>query len=275
MANPDLIKIFTDTRLQYTKHPTLLAACAASREKQFFYREGIFNHGESSFDFDKNRFEDETSVIVSNKRSFEAAEQYAKKGMKTCVLNFANFQHAGGGVFHGSGAQEESLCRTSTLFDAIGTPEMHKVFYDPHIELDDTEANDDAIYTPGVVVFKTDEYKPKMRPENEWFSVDVITCAAPCLGWGCGEISDKKLFALHESRARQILSIAAKNGAESLILGAFGCGAFQNPPEIVASAYKKVLPEFSHAFRIVEFAVFYIQNEIRNFEAFRAAFGIK
>lgn len=137
MGNPKLAEIFTDTRMQYMKNPTLLAACSESRKKQLFYREG------SSFDFDKNRFEEEASIIVSKKRTFEAAEQYAKKGMKTCVLNFANAVHPGGGVFHGAGAQEESLCRTSTLFDAIGTPEMHKVFYDPHYELDDTYANDD------------------------------------------------------------------------------------------------------------------------------------
>ena len=262
MANPDLVEIFTDTRMRYTSHPTLVSACELSKEKQVFYKEG------SSFDFDKNRFEGEAEVLVSKKRSFEAAEPYAKKGLKTCVLNFANAIHAGGGVFRGAGAQEESLCRTSTLFAAIGIPEMHKVFYDPHIRMDDTYANDDAIFTPGVVVFKTDEYKPKMRPEDEWFSVDVITCAAPCLGWECKDISDENLFKLHVSRARQILSIAAENGVETLILGAFGCGAFRNPPSVVARAYKTVLAEFRHSFKVVEFAIFCTAREEKNFTEF-------
>ena len=270
MANPKLAEIFTDTRMQYMKNPTLLSACSDSRKKQIFYREGI------SFDFDRNRFEEEASVVVSKKRTFEAAEPYAKKGMRTCVLNFANAVHPGGGVFHGAAAQEESLCRTSTLFDSIGSNEMRRVFYEPHLERDDTFANDDAIFTPGVVVFKTDEYMPVTRAESEWFSVDVITCAAPCLGWECKEISDEKLFEMHESRARQILSIAAKHGAEALILGAFGCGAFRNPPNVVAAAYKKVLSEFAHSFATIEFAVFCMPGkESENYDAFYNAFGKK
>ena len=43
--------------------------------------------------------------------------------------------------------------------------------------------NDDLIYTPGVVVFKTDELAdiiyPKMMPEEDWYLVNVITSAAP------------------------------------------------------------------------------------------------
>jgi uncharacterized protein (TIGR02452 family) len=35
-----------------------------------------------------------------------------------------------------------------------------------------------------------------------------------------------------------------------LILGAFGCGAFGNPPEVVAKAFRQVLAEQRyHAFR--------------------------
>ena len=42
-------------------------------------------------------------------------------------------------------------------------------------------SNDDIIYTPGVVVFKTDTSAPATMPESEWYEVDVITCAAPNL----------------------------------------------------------------------------------------------
>ena len=41
-----------------------------------------------------------------------------------------------------------------------------------------------------------------------------------------------------------------------LILGAFGCWVFQNPPEVVARAYKEVLAEFEYDFDTVEFAVY-------------------
>ena len=42
-----------------------------------------------------------------------------------------------------------------------------------------------------------------------------------------------------------------------LILGAFGCGAFQNPPEVVARAYKEVLAVFETG----EFAVYCLKRE--------------
>ena len=53
-----------------------------------------------------------TTYIVSGKRSFEAAQAYI--GKKTAVLNFAN-NHSIGGAPFSAGAQEESLCRCSTL----------------------------------------------------------------------------------------------------------------------------------------------------------------
>ena len=36
--------------------------------------------------------------------------------------------------------------------------------------------NDDCIFTPGVVVFKTDDDQYRLMSEAEWYSVDVITC---------------------------------------------------------------------------------------------------
>lgn len=61
---------------------------------------------------------------------------------------------------------------------------------------------------------------------------------------------------LHKKRAHHLLAIAAANGADIVILGAFGCGAFQNPPPIVAEAYKDVLPVFEGAFREIVFAIY-------------------
>ena len=35
-----------------------------------------------------------------------------------------------------------------------------------------------------------------------------------------------------------MFTVAASKGTDILVLGAFGCGAFQNNPEVVARAYK-------------------------------------
>jgi uncharacterized protein (TIGR02452 family) len=70
----------------------------------------------------------------------------------------------------------------------------------------------------------------------------------------------------------RIFRVAAKNGAEVLILGAFGCGAFRNPPEIVAEAFKTVQEKYGSYFETVEYAVFCGRQETVNFDAFSEKF---
>ena len=75
-------------------------------------------------------------TVVSTKRSFEAASAYARAGKKVCVLNFASATNPGGGVTNGSSAQEECLCRCSTLYPCLDIKDMWDDFYLPHREAD-------------------------------------------------------------------------------------------------------------------------------------------
>ena len=81
----------------------------------------------------------------------------------------------------GSSAQEECLCRCSTLYFCLNTKEMWAGFYSLHRYAQDPIHNDDCIYTPEVIVFKSDTASPSPLPEKDWYSVNVITCAAPNL----------------------------------------------------------------------------------------------
>jgi uncharacterized protein (TIGR02452 family) len=81
-------------------------------------------------------------------------------------------------------------------------------------------------------------------------------------------MTPEELLALHEKRCRQILSSAASNGAQVIILGAFGCGAFKNDPVIVAQAYANILPKYLLYFRTIEFAVYCRPRSTKNFDAF-------
>lgn len=221
-------------------------------------------------------------VSVTDSRSFKAAMRLAKEnpGKKIAVHNFASATNPGGGVVRGSTAQEECLCRCSTLYPVLNTPQLQEVFYGFHKKQKDVRYTDACIYSPGILIFKKDIDFPERLPEVDWQEVDVITCAAPNLrpipynrmNPGSGEIirvSDRELLELHMSRARHMLSVAAAHRADILVLGAFGCGVFQNNPRIVAQAYKNILPEFDGRFSKVEFAVYCSPQDTKNYESFR------
>lgn len=231
----------------------------------------------------RERFLNKAKVVVSKKRSYEAAYNY--KEYKTCVHNFASASTPGGGVVKGSSAQEECLCRCSTLYFNLNSPEMWAGFYTPHRIAQNPVHNDDCIYTPGIVVIKTDTESPTLMNEEDWYSVNVITCAAPNLrqmpsnkmntGDGVKKVKmlDEDLQALHEKRLTRILDIALAEGNEAIILGAFGCGAFENNPEVVARATKNVIEKYLHAFKVIEFAVYCSPRDESNYEIFKRMLG--
>ena len=55
---------------------------------------------------------------------------------------------------------------------------------------------------------------------------------------------------------------------ETVILGAFGCGAFMNNPQVVAMAAKNVIKEYLHAFKNIEFAVYCSPRDDQNYRIF-------
>ena len=123
--------------------------------------------------------------------------------------------------------------------------------------------------------------RPTLLAERDWYEVDVISCAAPNLrekpsnrmnahdGNRRIAISPDDLRRLHERRLARILDVASANGAEAVVLGAFGCGAFRNDPTVVASAAAAVIPGYRTLFRTIEFAVYCRPGDSSNYTAFR------
>jgi broad specificity phosphatase PhoE len=57
-------------------------------------------------------------------------------------------------------------------------------------------------------------------------------------------------------RATRVLSVAAAEGYDTVVLGAWGCGVFRNDPAFVASTFAKLLQtSFRHVFRHVTFGI--------------------
>ncbi|MCD7956697.1 MAG: TIGR02452 family protein [Lachnospiraceae bacterium] len=282
----DMIQVFNDTMVQCRNHARLKNAVQKSLAAQRVYLEGETLNGAAN----GAACEQDAQIVVSKKRSFEAASVY--KDRKVCLLNFASATNPGGGVKRGSSAQEECLCRCSTLYPCISKASVRASFHDRHKEMLsdgklDALYNDDCIYTPGVVVFKSDTSMPQIMPEKDWYTVDVITCAAPNLrakpsnamnpgsGSQAVRIKDSELKKLHEKRANRILDIAKANGNDTVILGAFGCGAFQNPAPVVVAGIYEAVKQHRRDFRTIEFAVFCSPRNTENYEAFRRQFREK
>lgn len=203
MGRADNIKIFQDTEKLCKENSRLKLAIKHSIDCQKLILET-----DETIKCAKKKYDTPAKVIVSRKRSYEAAAAYKDKNI--CVHNFASASNPGGGVTRGANAQEECLCRCSSLYSCLNTPEMWNGFYKPHRIAKNPIHNDDIIYTPDVVVFKTDEVFPRLMDEEEWYCINVVTCAAPNLrerpsnlfNTGDGnvacEISDEALQKLHE-----------------------------------------------------------------------------
>lgn len=274
-----LAEIFRDTQQFYGTDPSLIAAVDASRKNTVLYdagQEPTFPHTSTKAG----------QISVSKSRTYEAAMRLAKQypSKRIAVLNFASATRPGGGVVHGSSAQEESLCRCSTLYPTLDRRFLWQGYYDVNRASGDVLHTDACIYSPGIIICKTDTDFPERMPQEDWCTVDVISCAAPNLRNAPANqynpetgqpvsILPSELQRIHEQRARNILAVAAANDADILVLGAFGCGAFCNDPKVVAKAYANVLKDCRQFFDLVEFAIFCRNFETENYDAFREYLG--
>ena len=258
------IRIFNSTMEMIKESPELTTAVQKSIEGQEYYSGDIQSPT-------ADRFDEPCRVMVSPKRTLRAARILCKrKDGKVAILNFASATRPGGGVANGSHAQEEALCRVSTLYKCLSVDEAERQFYKPHRDNPNPLHNDDLIYTPGVVFFKNDHADPLAHP----IKVDVISCSAPNLRPPKKErnpvsITDDELYAIHVSRGRQILNAAVLHGIDYIVLGAFGCGVFMNDPNVVARAYSDLIKDYMKQFKRIEFAIYCRKDQPENYVAFK------
>ena len=259
----DNVTVFKDTMSMCEHDPSLKKAVQASIAGTVLYEPG------EKIDIGEPRYED-TEVSITKERTFATVQKTVLKG-RTAVLNFASAVNPGGGVTRGASAQEEALCRCSTLYPVLNTKTLFENYYKVHRRERDCRFSDRVIYSPDIMIIKDDTDHPERLDPHYRQPVDVITCAAPNLrpDWDPPVIvTGDELYNIHLSRGRQILSSAAAHQADNVILGAFGCGAFCNDPDIVSAAYDALLDEFAGYFDQVIFAVYCRDYETANYDAF-------
>lgn len=280
MAREDLIKIFENTVWMCDTNQKLMDKIKNSMAYNKVISEKNADDILQNLTHETGK---EAEIIVSKKRSFEAASAY--RGKHISVLNFASATNPGGGVTKGASAQEECLCRVSTLYKCISASEITEAFHKKHWRAlktgeMDSFYNDDCIQTCNVTVFKSDTAKTVLLPEKDWFDVDVISCAAPNLRrmsqhdkqWK-KNVTDQELLDIYKKRINRVLDIARYAKSEVVILGAFGCGAFANPPELVAKAMHASIDEHKYDFETIELAIYCPLRDTSNYEVFAKEFS--
>ena len=208
---------------------------------------------------------DMCSITVTTEDSFAAAARFEN----AFVMNFANAHKAGGGFRLGANAQEEALCRCSTLYASINSEKAKEMYRYNNTHISSTES-DYMLYSPHVCVFRDH----KCNLVSEPFTAAVITVPAPNRRGAAVFASRKDIAETMTRRMRIMLAIAAEHGHRDIVLGAWGCGAFGNKPDEVSGFFRSVIIDegYGRLFGNICFAV-YGKEDGRNYLAFRNTFS--
>jgi uncharacterized protein (TIGR02452 family) len=185
----------------------------------------------------------EVKAPIIKKDCIYVATEYKENGFNPILLNMSDWEVSGGGVEYGSPAQEEELFRRSNYFKHLS-----QALY-PLYNLDTTVSNNVEFCRRGI----DRGYKFMIKP------VKIDCIGAPALRLPLINTDGDYLHERDKEKMRQkirmLLLTAAKNGNDSIILSAWGCGAYGCPPKQTALLFKEVLTEFAGVFRETPFAI--------------------
>lgn len=181
-----------------------------------------------------------TIITFETMKTDECAIYYYKHmGSKNVtIMNFASRHRPGGGYLNGARAQEEDLCRTIPALYAS----LHKIQY-PY-------APDAVLITPDIEI-RRNSGTYNLLPNNDIHKVNVASVAAPNLNY---EHFDQNCVI----RTLENMYCAIKNHlphTDTLILGAWGCGAYKNDPKVIAHIMNDVNLKYGGHFKRIVFSV--------------------
>ena len=188
--------------------------------------------------------EDCPPIIMIKGGTVSTGYSYADK-RRVAILNFADGLVPGGLVDVGANTQEENICRCSNLYASLSTNMSAEKYYIPNACTEDVYT-DRIIYSRDVTVFKDDITYENIKPRK----LDVITSPAPST-----YLMDSDAQKVYFSRITQIVLSAIENGVQCIVLGAWGCGAFGQSPELVAREFARVLNNYGGYFDNIVFAI--------------------
>ncbi len=257
---------------QAGEHVPIASSLTLAQEASRLYRPNDFQELEV---FLKNGAQElcaHTQFEVTNETTLHAAQRLVAEEAAPHILclNFASAKNPGGGFLGGSQAQEESLARASGLYPCL--THMHE-YYEANRCQKSCFYTDHMIYSPDIPVFRDDQNTLLDCP----YTVSILT--APAVNRGAvSQYEPHRLAqvnAVMSQRIAHVLAICAYHHHTTLILGAWGCGVFQNAPEDIAQLFAYHLYEntvFAQRFQKVVFAVLDHSHDLRIIRPFTERF---
>lgn len=231
----------------------------------------VFRPEDFPKDFDLIKITDKTKFEVTDETTLEAAKRVCKEdeNANPFILNFASAKNPGGGFLGGAQAQEESLARSSSLYPCLAA---NFEMYEFNRRGKSCLYSDWMIYSPKVPVFRNDDGSLIQKP----YLVSFMTSPAV----NAGVVKQKEANKIHliegtnRERARKFLWIANQYQHKTLILGAWGCGVFQNEPQMIARIFNDLLKgEFANNFERVIIAIYDKTPPRKVYKTFVEVFG--
>ena len=233
-----------------------------------------------------------TSFSTVNADCLIVAKELLDNGHNPCVMNLADAYVACGMYKRGSRAQEESLCRATTLsrslfqFFKATSGKADRYAKDVNVEIQEyaypLDLNYGGIYSPNVTVFRNAHDLYSFAEDT--FKVGIVSVAALDFNEKHGKNLEYKAKGggftsegeqIMKNKIRTIYRIALANGHDSLVAGAFGCGAFRLPADEVARLFHEIIneAEFKNKFAKVIFAILDKEDKEGKFAPFYELFN--
>lgn len=185
-----------------------------------------------------NNTEDITEVVVdktiNHQNHYKVRENIVNMGTIDCILKlredgikgniitliFANAVTPGGGYLSGSIAQEESICRSTMVFETL---QRQNEFYIYNKEKYTPLHTDRMMYIHNAPIIRDDSLEYLDNYELASFILSPAVNRRIALGKVC---TDEEVDYVMDKRIEKILTLAVSKNPEVIVLGAYGCGVF-------------------------------------------------
>jgi len=195
-------------------------------------------------------------------------------GREFAVLNFANAFGPGGGYVEGCSAQEENIFRRTDLHFSLDRSQTNSSGsrYSPEMSmLINAEGSNPRVYMDfdnnkhNVVIRGPESDGYKFLLENEIFPFVELRAAAWDLRRFCN-VQDDVFVKDCRRRIRAQLLTLKDNSVRCVVFGAFGCGAFENQPRLVAEIYVEEISLMRADFDVIAFAIIMSPDNLTAFQ---------